>query len=316
MEPVALDDLLDECRAMIGPLAAARGVRALFPQASGRLVKADHTRLKQVLLNLLSNAVKYNREGGAVVVDCAVTDGARVRLSVQDTGLGLRPDQLDRLFQPFNRLGQENGTQEGTGIGLVVTRRLVELMGGAIGVSSSPGVGSLFWIELDGAAFAPGQAQGGATAAPAPASAVAASEVPHLLLYVEDNPANLRLVQEIVRFRPDLRLLAASDGYVGLSLARAHLPDIVLMDLNLPGLDGFELLRELRRDPRTAAIPAIALTANAMEREIERGLAAGFFRYLTKPLDIERFSEAIDATLAQLAEHERERSGAEHGVSS
>ena len=303
MEPVALDDILDECRAMIEPLAAARGVRALFPQASGRLVKADHTRLKQVLLNLLSNAVKYNREGGAVVLDCAVTDAARVRLSVQDTGLGLRPDQLDRLFQPFNRLGQENGTQEGTGIGLVVTRRLVELMGGAIGVSSSPGVGSLFWIELDGAALAPSAAQGAVAADPAPAAAAAMSEVPHLLLYVEDNPANLRLVQEIVRFRPDLRLLAASDGHVGLSLARAHLPDIVLMDLNLPGLDGFELLRELRRDPRTAAIPAIALTANAMERDIERGLAAGFFRYLTKPLDIERFSEAIDATLAQLAEH-------------
>jgi CheY-like chemotaxis protein len=134
----------------------------------------------------------------------------------------------------------------------------------------------------------------------------AAPAVPHLLLYVEDNPANLRLVQEIVRFRPDLRLLPASDGHVGLSLARAHLPDIVLMDLNLPGLDGFELLRELRRDPRTAAIPAIALTANAMESDIERGLAAGFFRYLTKPLDIARFSEAIDATLAQLAARERD----------
>jgi signal transduction histidine kinase/CheY-like chemotaxis protein len=306
MEAVALDDILAECRVMIGPLAAARGVRALFPQAAGWLLQADHTRLKQVLLNLLSNAVKYNREGGAVVVDCATTAAGRVRLSVQDTGLGLRPDQLDRLFQPFNRLGQENGVQEGTGIGLVVTRRLVELMGGEIGVSSSPGVGSLFWIELDAATLPALEAPEPMAPALALAPGAAASAVPHLLLYVEDNPANLRLVQEIVRFRPDLRLLPASDGHVGLSLARAHLPDIILMDLNLPGLDGFELLRELRRDPRTAAIPAIALTANAMQSDIERGLAAGFVRYLTKPLDIARFSEAIDATLAQLAERERD----------
>jgi signal transduction histidine kinase/ActR/RegA family two-component response regulator len=306
MEPVPLDDILAECRAMIDTLAAARGVRTLFPHATGRLVQADHTRLKQVLLNLLSNAVKYNREGGAVVVDCATTAAGRVRLSVQDTGLGLRPDQLDRLFQPFNRLGQENGVQEGTGIGLVVTRRLVELMGGEIGVSSSPGVGSLFWIELDGATLAASDARAAVAPVLALAAGPATPEVPHLLLYVEDNPANLRLVQEIVRFRPDLRLLPASDGHVGLSLARAHLPDIVLMDLNLPGLDGFELLRELRRDPRTAAIPAIALTANAMESDIERGLAAGFFRYLTKPLDIARFSEAIDATLAQIAARERD----------
>jgi CheY-like chemotaxis protein len=176
-------------------------------------------------------------------------------------------------------------------------------------------VGSLFWIELDGATLAAtgAPATRAAALAPAPAPGAAAPAVPRLLLYVEDNPANLRLVQEIVRFRPDLRLLPASDGQVGLSLARAHLPDIVLMDLNLPGLDGFELLRELRRDPRTADIPAIALTANAMESDIERGRAAGFFRYLTKPLDIARFSEAIDAALAQLAERER---NAEQGLAS
>jgi signal transduction histidine kinase/ActR/RegA family two-component response regulator len=305
MEPVALSDMLVECQTMIAPLAAQRGIRLLFPDTCGAVVLADRTRLKQVLLNLLSNAVKYNREGGAVVLDCAASGPERVRMSVQDTGLGLRPDQVDALFQPFNRLGQENGAQEGTGIGLVVTRKLVELMGGTIGVSSSPGVGSVFWIELPAtaplAAIAPERMPAALAhdAAPAPGA-------PHQLLYVEDNPANFKLVEEIVRFRPDLRLLAAPDGQLGLSLARAHLPELILMDINLPGMSGFDVLKELRRDPRTAAIPVIALTANAMPRDIERGLAAGFFRYLTKPIEVDKLTEAIDGTLAYAAARRRE----------
>jgi signal transduction histidine kinase/CheY-like chemotaxis protein len=298
MEALPLAEMLAECEGMIGPLAAARGIGVLFPDVGGTLVLADRTRIKQVLLNLLSNAVKYNREGGAVVLDCAAGEApGRLRLSVRDTGLGLGPEQLAALFQPFNRLGQENGAQEGTGIGLVLTRRLVELMGGTIGVSSSPGVGSVFWIELQATAplaFAlPGQPP-----ALEPARAGAAATGQHLILYVEDNPANLKLVEEIVRFRPDLRLLAAPDGPLGLSMARTHLPDLVLMDLNLPGMSGMDVLGELRRDPRTAAIPVIALTANAMPLDIERGLAAGFARYLTKPIDVERFNEAIDGALA------------------
>jgi len=302
MEAVDLGEVLAECRTMIEPLAAARGIRVLFPDGChGMQLRADRTRLKQVLLNLLSNAVKYNREGGAVVLDCLDAGPQRLRLSVRDTGMGLESGQVAALFQPFNRLGQEGGTQEGTGIGLVVTRRLVELMGGEIGVTSSPGVGSVFWIELS-------------TAMPsaAPAPAVAAERVPpavteadsggapRLVLYIEDNPANLKLVQEIVRFRPDLRLLSAPDGHVGLSLARSQHPEVILMDLNLPGMSGFEVLAQLRRDPATSAIPAIALTANAMPRDIERGLAAGFDRYLTKPIDIDKFNEAIDGVLAQL----------------
>jgi signal transduction histidine kinase/ActR/RegA family two-component response regulator len=305
MEPVGLAEVLGECQAMIAPLAAGRGVRILFPDAGECAVLADRTRLKQVVLNLLSNAVKYNREGGAVVLACGPGSPGRLRLSVQDTGIGLRPDQIEGLYQPFNRLGQENGAQEGTGIGLVVTRRLVELMGGAIKVSSSPGVGSVFSIELDAAApvslALPVQRP-----APPPAPVAPAANGPRLVLYIEDNPANLRLVEEIVRLRADLRLLSAPEARLGIELARIHRPDVVLMDLNLPGMGGAEALRILREDPATAAIPVIALTANAMPRDVERGLAAGFFRYLAKPIDIAMFNEAIDST--------REHTGAGRAV--
>jgi CheY-like chemotaxis protein len=306
MEPVALSEVLAECRTMTGPLAAARGIRLHFPEDATAVVQADRTRLKQVLLNLLSNAVKYNRDGGVVTVECAPCGAGRLRVSVRDTGMGLGSEQMAALFQPFNRLGQEGGTQEGTGIGLVVTRRLVELMGGTIGVTSSPGAGSTFYIELALAeTAAPEQApaaQARAALAGNPAGAAAdAPDAPHLVLYIEDNPANLRLVQEIVAFRPDLRLLSAPDGHFGLSLARSRRPEVILTDLNLPGMSGLEVLAELRRDPETARIPVIALTANAMPHDIERGLAAGFARYLTKPIDIDKFNEAIDGVLAQPA---------------
>jgi len=299
MEPVLLAEVLAECDGMIAPLAAARGVRVLFPEAPGARVQADRTRLKQVLLNLLSNAVKYNRDGGAIVVDCAQPSPQRLRVSVRDTGVGLSPEQVAGLFQPFNRLGQEAGTQEGTGIGLVVTRRLVELMGGEIGVTSSPGVGSVFWIEL-AVAGPDGMLPAAAPAAPsAPVLADGAAPArPHTVLYIEDNPANLKLVQEIVRFRSDLRLVSAPDGHFGLSLARSQKPDIILMDLNLPGLSGLDVLAQLRRDPETARIPAIAVSANAMRADIDRALGAGFEHYLTKPIDIGQFNDAIDAVLS------------------
>ncbi|MBZ2207887.1 ATP-binding protein [Massilia soli] len=296
LEPVALGDVMGECRSMIEPIAAQRGIRVLFPEARGTVVEADRTRLKQVLLNLLSNAVKYNRDAGAVVVDIAFDAPGKVRIAVQDTGLGLRPDQLDLLFQPFNRLGQESSGEEGTGIGLVVTRRLVELMNGAIGVSSRVGIGSVFWIELP--VTAPHALSIEGARAPAlPADAPDAG-TRHTLLYIEDNPANLKLVEEIVRFRPDLRLLAAQDGHLGIEMAILHLPDLILMDLNLPCVSGLDAFKTLRSDPRTAHIPVIALTANAMPRDIERGLAAGFYRYLTKPINIDEFTEAVNTTLA------------------
>ena len=300
MEPVALDDMLEECRGMVEPMGHPRRIRMLFPDATGAVVMADRTRLKQVLLNLLSNAVKYNREFGAVVLDCTATDAQRVRLSVQDTGHGLRADQIDALFQPFNRLGQENGAEEGTGIGLVVTKRLVELMGGTIGVSSSVGVGTVFWIELDLTEPVKSALPGGTVLPIGRREAVGPPSGAHTLLYVEDNPANLKLVTEIVAFRADLHLYAAPDAHIGIEMAKAHQPHLILMDLNLPGMSGLDALGELRRDPRTSHIPVLALTANAMPRDIERGLDGGFYRYLTKPINIEEFNEAIDSTLAMV----------------
>ncbi|WP_229459326.1 ATP-binding protein [Massilia cavernae] len=298
LEPVALGEVLGECRAMIEPIATGRGIRMLFPEDCKAVVAADRTRLKQVLLNLLSNAVKYNRAGGAVILDVSVAAPGRARLSVQDTGHGLSSAQLDALFQPFNRLGQENSGEEGTGIGLVLTRRLVDLMGGTIGVSSRVGVGSVFWIELPLTEPHAITIEGGT------AGELARSRLGngggHTLLYVEDNPANLKLVEEIVRFRPELRLLSAHDGHMGIEMARAHLPDLILMDLNLPCISGTDALKTLRSDPRTSHIPVIALTANAMPRDVERGLASGFFRYLTKPINIDEFTEAINSTLARI----------------
>ncbi|TWI66157.1 signal transduction histidine kinase [Pseudoduganella lurida] len=297
MEPVALPEVLQECDAMMAPLAAGRGIRLLFPQRCAFNVQADRTRLKQILLNLLSNAIKYNREGGAVVIDCSVPAPGLQRVTVQDTGMGLKPEQVRMLFQPFNRLGQEAGAEEGSGIGLVVTKRLVELMGGTIGVSSSPGVGSMFWIELASTEPVPAPR---APAALPPAAGSAAPRDSITLLYVEDNPANLKLVQEIIRYRPGLRLLSAPDGQLGLEMARAHLPDLILLDINLPGMNGFEVLRQLRAEPATAHIPVIALTANAMPRDVERGIAAGFFRYLIKPINIDEFTAAVNGTTARL----------------
>ncbi|HSW05426.1 hybrid sensor histidine kinase/response regulator [Aquabacterium sp.] len=301
LEPVALADMLAECRTMIDPAASQRNIRMLFPADPWQSVVADRTRLKQVLLNLLSNAIKYNREGGTVIVDVGNTPAGGLRISVQDTGQGLRQEQLDAMFQPFNRLGQEAGAVEGTGIGLVVTKRLVELMGGRIGVSSTVGVGSVFWIELKGTGAASSAAL---ASAPTPFDALpprSAGEgaIQPLLLHVEDNPANLQLVSEIVAIRGDLRQISAPDAQLGIELARVHAPRVILMDINLPGLSGLDALAILHADPATAHIPVIAVTANAMPRDKLRGYSAGFFRYVTKPIEIAELNEAIDAALAE-----------------
>ena len=311
VEPVALADILQESWTMISPVGNQRGIRMVFPRTSDYHVLADRTRLKQVILNLLSNAIKYNREAGAMVVDCSVTEGGRVRLSVQDTGPGLNKEQMAALFQPFNRLGQEAGAEEGTGIGLVVTKRLVELMGGSIGVTSSLGIGSVFWIELQGSApVAPKPGAAAQVLAGAP-SAKSAGATRATLLYVEDNPANLKLVRDILSFSPDLHLLSAADGHQGIALARAHLPQLILMDMNLPGISGADAQKILRADPRTAAIPVIALTANAMPHDVQAGLQAGFFRYITKPVEVEELLDALDSALALAAPRGHKRSA--HG---
>ncbi|MES2152060.1 MAG: response regulator [Pseudomonadota bacterium] len=297
IEPVALGPVLLECEALIVPLAERRGIALRFPEAVEAQLMCDRMRLKQVMINLLSNAVKYNREAGSVTVHWQVDGGGRVRIGVRDTGAGMAPDQLAQLFQPFNRLGRDAGIEEGTGIGLALTRHLVELMGGVIGVESMVEVGSTFWIEFDACPLAElpqGALPAGAAADGVP---VRRSRSRHTLLYIEDNPANLKLVEEIIRPRADLQLLSAPDGQHGIELARKHLPQLILVDINLPGFDGYEIQRILRADPRTAQIPVIAVSASAMAGEVRRGFDAGFYRYITKPIDIDVFTAAIDSAL-------------------
>ena len=299
-ESMSLTDVLQDCQAMIGPQAEKRGILLSFPRFDSLYyVHADRTRVKQVMINLLSNAIKYNSGGGSVVVEVVMSGSKRVRVSVKDTGAGLTEEQMGQLFQPFNRLGQENSSEEGTGIGLVVTKQLVELMGGLIGVESEVGVGTIFWVELD-ASSAPTLELGRNEFMP---QAREPNSALRTLLYVEDNPANLALVEQLIGRRNDLKLLTAVDAHLGMQLARAYQPDVILMDINLPGISGYGALKLLHDDPTTSHIPVMALSANAVPREIEKGLEAGFFRYLTKPIKVVEFMDALDVALHYAAEH-------------
>jgi PAS domain S-box-containing protein len=302
-ESMSINDVLQDCKGMIEPQASKRGITLTFPELDNVFyVHADRTRIKQVMINLLSNAIKYNGVGGAVIVQCADSGADRVRVSVRDTGAGLAAGQLAQLFQPFNRLGQHEGVEEGTGIGLVVTKQLVELMGGQIGVESVVGAGTVFWVEF-AASTPPALALDQIDESSLERHQIAprqSGDQP-TLLYVEDNPANLALVEQLIARRGDLKLLTAIDGHLGIELARAYLPDVILMDINLPGISGYGALRRLREDPATAHIPVLALSANAVPRDIEKGLEAGFFRYLTKPIRVHEFMNALDVALLHAA---------------
>jgi PAS domain S-box-containing protein len=296
-EPVSLVEVMLECRAMVEPQAEKRGISIMFPRLEfPYFVSADRTRVKQVLINLLYNAIKYNKPEGSVAVEYTLSPPNSIRIGIRDTGKGLAPEQLAQLFQPFNRLGNEASAEEGTGIGLVVTKRLIELMGGTIGADSTVGVGSVFWFELS------------RTSAPL----LAVLEAEHVtlmrpqvtdgtplrtLLYVEDNPANLELVEQLIARRPDLRLLSAEDGNLGVEFARVYQPEVILMDINLPDISGLEAMKILRADPLTAHIPVIAISANALPHDIEKAIKAGFFKYITKPIKIIEFMEALDVAL-------------------
>jgi CheY-like chemotaxis protein len=251
--------------------------------------------VKQVLINLLSNAIKYNRKQGTVDVQCAATSPERIRISVKDNGAGLSVDKLAQLFQSFNRLGQEARSEEGTGIGLVVSKRLVELMGGVIGVESTVGMGSVFWIELLLTTAPQPAVENGESTIVAPPLAANARQ--RTLLYVEDNPANMKLVERLIAQRHDIHLLSATNGTLGVEVARSSHPEVILMDINLPGISGIEAMKILRKDPVTSHIPIVALSANAMPRDIEKGLEAGFFRYLTKPIRVTEFMNTLNEAL-------------------
>ncbi len=303
-ESMSLPEVMADCQGMIGPQAESRGITLVFPKFEQLFyVHADRTRVKQVMINLLSNAIKYNSPNGSVTVECVMNGKDRVRISVRDTGIGLAPEQVAHLFQPFNRLGQEDKLEEGTGIGLVVTKQLVELMGGEIGVESRVGDGSLFWVEFN--ASEPPELMMGDLGEDAMErrTRLPAGGVQPTLLYVEDNPANLALVEELIARRGDVRLLTAINGTLGVELARDQLPDVILMDINLPGISGYDALKVLLDDPATRHIPVLALSANAVPRDIEKGLEAGFFRYLTKPIRVREFMDALDVALEHAAEH-------------
>ncbi|MHB1428014.1 MAG: ATP-binding protein [Rhodocyclaceae bacterium] len=297
-EPVPLMPLIAECLTLIGPQAEARGIRIIDAGCGcDQHVHADRTRLKQVLLNLLSNAVKYNRAQGTISAVCT-PQGEALQIRISDTGSGLTPEQQARLFVPFERLNADNTAVEGTGIGLALSKRLIDLMDGAIGVESTPGVGSTFWLRLPAAAARADQAPAAPPAGDAGAVPLLPATRQSVVLCIEDNPANLRLVERIFRSRHDIRLITASAPGLGLELARAHLPDLILLDINLPDMDGYAVMQCLRENEATRGIPVVAISANAMPKDLERGKAAGFANYLTKPLDVGRLMQTVTAILS------------------
>jgi PAS domain S-box-containing protein len=292
LEPVHLGSVLADALSLIRPLADEAGVRLISnPSERGDLhVRADQQRLKQVLINLLSNAVKYNRPGGEVSVSCREVADGRIELAVTDTGQGMSPEQLARLFQPFDRLGAEASGVEGTGLGLSLSKGLVEAMSGSIRAQSEPGAGTTMRIELH---RAEGPDEHAAAGDGSSATAIPPSPEARTIVYIEDNLSNLKLVERLLERLPAVRLIPAMQGQLGIELVRQHQPDLILLDLHLPDLHGREVLRELKRDPVTAAIPVVVLSADASPAQLARLRAAGAAGSLTKPLDIESLLNVV-----------------------
>jgi len=295
LEPVLVGDVVDESLALVRPLAAQRGIVLSGPDGLDREwhVMADRQRLKQVLLNLLSNAVKYNRMNGRVELTCEASSAGHARIRVADTGPGIPDESRDQLFSPFERLGAEHTGVEGTGLGLALSKILVEAMGGAIEVETAPGRGTRFTVTLlmvEGPAAL-------ASVDDKPIEANGSQRGARTLLYIEDNLSNLRLVEYILARRPELKVHAAMQGRLGLDLIREHHPDLVLLDLNLPDIQGAEVLGLMRDDVATRDIPVVVISADATKHQIDRLLESGASAYLTKPLDVQRFLDVIDEFL-------------------
>ena len=291
MEPVQPGEVLGECLTLIGPMAKSEGITITVEPAvlSAPMVMADRTRFKQVLLNLLSNAVKYNRPHGAVTVSTEIGDGGMLLLSVKDTGVGIAEDVHDDVFNAFTRFSGNQTDVEGTGIGLTITKKLVEVMKGRIGFFSTVGEGSTFWVEiplsvekspiLESASFTRNEER---------EMLMSEDTAGRTVLYVEDNPANLKLIEMLVKRVPGVSLISAHNAEIGVVMVEEHKPDLILMDINLPGMSGIEALKKIRENPELADIPAAAISANAMPRDIEKGMDAGFMDYLVKPIQLDQ----------------------------
>ena len=299
---VAVAELLEEAVSIAQPSATKREVE-IHVETTEAVVAADRRRLRQSLINLLSNAVKYNRVGGKVRVTTEERGGC-LRINVADTGVGIALERRHELFEPFNRLGVDSTEVEGTGIGLAITKRLIEAMRGSIGYESEIGVGSAFWIELPLgdptlneepepiSKPAPRRIEEGDDDQPA---------IRRTVLYVEDNMANYELFENIVKLRPHIDLLHTFNAEEGIKVARERLPDLIVMDIHLPGMNGYEAMTHLRRISETSSIPVIALSANAMPRDLSRGREAGFKRYLTKPIDVSALLKTLDELASGVA---------------
>lgn len=297
LEQVDACHVIDECLSLVTILADKRDITFSIVGLKSALVRADRTRLKQALLNLISNAIKYNRQGGSVQIEVKAEGADRVRLLVTDTGKGLTSEQLSYLFKPFNRINAENSGIEGTGIGLTITRRIVGLMGGTVDVKSDVDIGSTFWIELPVEYLSEEPLNQHRRHTNRKLDSSSASTAAQTVLYLEDNPANLMLVSKIIGRRKHVHLVTAHTPELGIEMALKHKPELILLDINMPGMDGYQVLKILKADNSLRTIPVVAITANAEPRDIKRGMGAGFTDYITKPIDVIRFYAILDKLL-------------------
>ena len=310
IEAMDLSEVIIESIQTISSLAKKRGIEIEIKQnnkkvdfktfvTNKKVVKADKVRMRQVLLNLMSNAVKYNNENGKIIVTCEITKSNKWRTSVKDTGNGLSASEMEKLFTAFERMGAEQSEVEGSGIGLVITKKIVGLMNGEIGVESEEGKGSTFWVEFDAEKIENKNElkNKNLTDKEAVDEASVMTDKKYNVLYIEDNPANLRLITQLIARRNEIELSTSPDPVLGLELAVANLPDLILLDINLPGMSGFEVLKKLKENDDTKNIKVIAISANAMQADIEKGMEAGFDEYVTKPIDVSILLKTVDNTL-------------------